>query len=194
MRELGLYLLAAFLLQNIVLTTGFGSSLMLKNLRRPKDLLFLGGALTVFATLTVLAVYPVDRLIGSGPMAKMVRPLLIIVISAILYMIAVPILKRVAGYRFPRMVRLLALAAFNNLTIGIALIANHSLSLSLAGSVGLALGTGAGFLAVSWLTLQGKDRTEHSDIPPAFRGLPVTLLYLGILAMALMGFRSGSLI
>lgn len=33
------------------------------------------------------------------------------------------------------------------------------------------------------------ERLDNPDLPQSFRGLPATLIYLGILALALMGFR-----
>ena len=32
------------------------------------------------------------------------------------------------------------------------------------------------------------ERLDNPDMPVSFRGLPATLVYLGILALALMGF------
>ena len=40
------------------------------------------------------------------------------------------------------------------------------------------------------LTAEGMERLDNPDMPQAFRGLPATLLYLGILAMALLGFTN----
>jgi electron transport complex protein RnfA len=89
---------------------------------------------------------------------------------------------------YERISRLIPIAAFNNLVIGVALIVNHQLALSLPGAVGLSLGACAGFLLLSWLTAEGMERLDNPDIPKAFRGLPSVLIYLGILALALMGF------
>jgi len=92
---------------------------------------------------------------------------------------------------FNRIKRLVPVAAFNNLVIGIAIIINHQFAVNLPGAIGLALGTCAGFLMLSWLTTEGIERLDNPDVPKAFRGLPSVLLYLGILSLALMGF-SGS--
>ena len=49
---------------------------------------------------------------------------------------------------------------------------------------------GVGFVLLCWLTAEGMERLDNPDMPQAFRGLPATLLYLGILAMALLGFTN----
>lgn len=87
-----------------------------------------------------------------------------------------------------RIQRLLPLAAFNNVVVGVALVINHQVQVGAAAAVGLALGSCLGFLLLSWLTAEGMERLDNPDMPAAFRGLPATLVYLGILALALMGF------
>lgn len=72
--DLLLYLLAAAFIQNFILTTGFGSSIMLRIVRRPKDILLFSGLLAGFSLLTVLIGYPCDRLMGTGQLAKLIRP------------------------------------------------------------------------------------------------------------------------
>ncbi len=188
--DLLFFLLLTIFVQNIVLTTGFGSSVMLRIVRRPQDIFRFGGLLCGFSLLTMLIAYPLDRLIGTSYTAKLLRPLMLIAIAAVLYILACLILKRALPSVYANVRRLLPLAAFNNVVIGIALIANHTFALSLPGAVGLAVGSSVGFVLLSWLTAEGMERIDNPDMPQAFRGLPATLLYLGILALALMGFGS----
>ena len=75
--------------------------------------------------------------------------------------------------------------------IGVALIVNHLFSVSLAGAVGLSLGSCLGFLVLSLLTAEARDRMDNPDVPQAFRGLPIALVYLGLMALALLGFKTG---
>ncbi len=184
------FLLATAFVQNLVLTTGFGSSVMLRIVRRPGDIWVFGGFLTGFSLLTVLIAYPLDMLIGTGPAAKLWRPFMMVAIATVLYLIvAILLYKRVPSV-YRRVSRLLPLAAFNNLVIGIALIINHQFALGLAGAIGLSLGASLGFIVLTALTAEGMERIDNPDMPPSFRGLPATLLYLGILALALLGFTS----
>ncbi len=185
--DLLLYLLAAAFIQNFILTTGFGSSIMLRIVRRPKDILLFSGLLAGFSLLTVLIGYPCDMLMGTGQLAKLIRPVVMIAIAAVLYILTVVVLRRFLPAVFQRLSRLLALAAFNNVVIGIALISNHRFS-SLPSAVGLSLGACLGFLVLAWLTAEGMERLDNPDMPQSFRGLPATLVYLGLLALALLGF------
>ena len=185
-----LFLLATAWIQNIVLTSRCGSSIMLRIVRRPRDIVVFSGLLTVFSVLTVLIAYPLDMLIGTGSAAKLFRPVMMIAIAAALYLAAYLLLSRLAPSVYRRVSRLLPLAAFNNLVIGMALVVNLQTAMSLPGAIGLSLGSCLGFLILSWLTSEGMERFDNPDIPQSFRGLPATLVYLGILALALLGFSS----
>ncbi|MCL2487454.1 MAG: hypothetical protein FWE80_02095, partial [Oscillospiraceae bacterium] len=184
------YLIAAAFLQNIVLTVGFGTSLTLKIVRRPGDILYFGGLLSFFTLITVLIFYPLDNMMGVSPTAKLLRPLVLLLIAAVLYTVVALVVKQWLPGLYSRIKRLLPMAVFNNVTVGTGLIINHRINLPLSGAVGLALGTSAGFLLICWLMTEGIDRMGHTDVPPSFRGSPVKLLYLAILALALLGFSS----
>ena len=82
------------------------------------------------------------------------------------------------------------MAAFNNLVTGIALISNAHFAAGLGGNIGLAIGSCLSFGMLTWLTAEGIERMDNPDMPEAFRGAPSTLLYVGLLALALMGFIS----
>lgn len=188
MSELMTMLLATALFQNTLLTTGFGSSMMLRVIHKKSDIWKFGSILSFFLIATVLIDYPVDNWLGLSTEAKLWRPLVMVAIAAILYvvvtvavaLISVPFYKKIKPYVGP--------AAFNNLTIGLAMVGNHKVTLTFSGTLGLALGTCLGFMLLSWLTLEGRARMDNNAVPAAFRGVPVTFLYLGIVALALLGF------
>lgn len=194
MTEWLIWLLVMAVMQNAILTTGFGSSMLLRVTRRPRDILLFSGLLTGFSLLTVLIVYPLDLLLGNTAAAKMVRPLVMVVIAALLYLLTVLLLKKLLPAVYTRIQRMLSLAAFNNLTIGLALVANHKVTLTLPGTIGLVLGACLGFLLLSVLTAEARERMDNPGVPVAFRGLPGVLLFLGIVALALLGFGPGTLV
>lgn len=194
MTEWLIWLLVMAVMQNAIMTTGFGSSMLLRVTRRPRDILLFSGLLTGFSLLTVLIVYPLDLLLGNTAAAKMVRPLVMVVIAALLYLLTVLLLKKLLPAVYTRIQRMLSLAAFNNLTIGLALVANHKVTLTLPGTIGLVLGACLGFLLLSVLTAEARERMDNPGVPVAFRGLPGVLLFLGIVALALLGFGPGTLV
>lgn len=177
------------LLQNIVLTTGFGSSIALHLVRKPKNIWLFSGILAYFSVLTVLIAYPLDRLFGTA-ITNYWRPLMMVAITAVLYIVTTLLAQRLFPNFYARISRLLPMAAFNNLVTGIALVCNLQFSASLGGNIGLAIGSCLGFALLTWITAEGIERMDNPDMPDAFRGMPSTLIYIGLLALALMGFTS----
>ena len=177
------------LLQNIVLTTGFGSSIMMYIVRKPKNIWLFSGLLTGFSVLTALIAYPLDKLCGTA-ITNYCRPAMICGITVVLYVLVTLILRRAAPDAYARVGNMLPLAAFNNLVVGIALIANVQFTANLGATIGLSVGACLAFALLTWLTAEGIERLDNPDMPEAFRGMPANLVYLGLVALALLGFTS----
>ena len=77
-------------------------------------------------------------------------------------------------------------AAFNGAVYG-SLLVSATKELGLWQSLVHGIGAGCGMVLASVLILIGHRRMDIRDIPRAFRGIPVMLLYVGILALALYG-------
>ena len=182
-----IFLIAATL-QNTVLTTGLGSSAMLKIVRRPRGRRSFGVLLIVFSVLTAALFYPIDRALPPNPITLMLRPLMIVVITLLLYMLTVILFYTRFPEKYRQLRQILPLSAINNLVIGITLLSNYQVSLGFFPAVALSAGSAVGFLLLSSITAEGISRIDNPDTPASFRGLPATLVYLGLLALALMGF------
>ena len=111
-------------------------------------------------------------------------------ITVVLYIVAHLVLRRWFSDVYRRVNHSLHLAAFNNLVIGIALITNVQFTATLGATVGLSVGACLAFGLLTWITAEGIERLDNPDIPKAFRGMPATLVYIGLVALALMGFSS----
>lgn len=188
--ELLTYFVSVALLQNVILTTGFGSSIMLHMVKKPKHIWLFSAILGVFSLLTVLIAYPLDNWLFETDMNNVWRPLMMVGITAVLYIVISLLLQWLLPAFYHRISRLMPMAAFNNLVTGIAMICNAHFNTTLAGNVGLALGSALSFGILTWLTAEGIERMDNPDMPEAFRGAPSTLLYVGLLALALLGFAS----
>lgn len=187
--ELLSFFVSVALLQNVILTTGFGSSIMLHMVKKPKSIWLFSAILGVFSVLTVAVAYPLDQYFGTAA-NNYWRPLMMVGITVVLYVVLSLLLQWLLPAFYHRVSRLLPMAAFNNLVTGIALVCNAHFGTNLAGNVGLAIGSALSFGILTWLTAEGMERMDNPDMPEAFRGAPSTLLYVGLLALALMGFVS----
>ena len=187
LQDLLSFFVTVAVLQNVILTTGFGSSVMLHMVRKPKNIWLFSGLLAVFSTLTVVIAYPLDRLFGTET-TNLWRPFMMVSITVVLYVVTTLLLKWLAPNFYTRTSRLLHMAAFNNLVTGIALICNAHFAVGLGGNIGLAIGSSLSFGMLTWLTAEGIERMDNPDMPEAFRGMPSTLIYVGLIGLALMGF------
>ena len=79
---------------------------------------------------------------------------------------------------------LLPLATLNCCVLGTLLISG-SQHYTLAQSLGFGLGSAVGYLFAVLLVTEAQRRLRTDAIPPMFRGLPITLIYTGILALAI---------
>lgn len=187
--ELLSFFVSVALLQNVILTTGFGSSVMIHMVKKPKSIWLFSGILGFFSVLTVVIAYPLDKHFGTD-MNNLWRPFVMVAITVLLYVGITLLLKWLLPNFYSRVSRLLPMAAFNNLVTGIAMACNAHFGTNLAGNIGLAIGSCLSFGILTWLTAEGIERMDNPDMPEAFRGMPSTLLYVGLLALALMGFVS----
>lgn len=56
------------------------------------------------------------------------------------------------------------------------------------------IGSGLGYVLAVLLVTEARHRLRSKAIPEAFRGLPITLVYIGVLALAIYGFTGHSVI
>jgi Na+-translocating ferredoxin:NAD+ oxidoreductase RnfA subunit len=75
----------------------------------------------------------------------------------------------------------------NSLTLGLAIIAANRMA-TFGGAVAAGLAGGAGFFLVSALLGAIQDQLRIAPVPPAMRGMPITLVTLGLMALAFLAF------
>ncbi len=181
---------AAAIAQNLVLTTGLGSALIVRLSRRNENRAVFALCLLLFSVLTALCFHLISPLLENGDAARFLSPLVIVALSAAWYLIAVGVLRKTLPRLYDDLRSVLPFAAINTIVTGVTLIAPHQFGESLTIDLALAAGAAIGFFLVSLLVAEGVDRMQHIAIPKAFAGLPALFLYLGILALALCGFSS----
>ena len=186
--EMITFLLVTATVQNLVLTVGFGSSSLARMLRRPRQRHTFSRLLLLFSVLTTVLFYPIDSVLPTMWQAMLVRPLIAVTITAILYVVFVLVMSRRFAEYYHRIRRFVPLAAFNNVVIGIAVVTNYQYPVGFFQAVGMAIGAALGFSLMSSMSAEALERLDNPQTPAAFRGLPGTLVYLGLLALALRGF------
>ena len=92
-----------------------------------------------------------------------------------------------------QLLRIVPLAGLNSCVLGTVLV-ERTQTFTLGQSLGFGVGSGLGYVLAVLLVTEARHRLRSKAIPAAFRGLPNTLVYIGVLALAIYGFTGHSVI
>ncbi len=117
----------------------------------------------------------------------MIRPLVMLLCSAAALGIVV---VAVGALKLPyasKVAQVLPMATFNCAVMG-CLFLTTSQNFTFMQTMGFALGSGLGYTLAVMAVTEGQRKLKQRSVPNTFQGLPVTLLYIAVLAMAIYGF------
>ena len=188
------YAVLAIFAQNAVFTRSLGVSRLVQ---------FVGDERTsswwfaLMLCITQVLVAPLAYFAGSFiaplPNRAQLRPVMYLTCIAAVCLFELLVLKLAKGPRSGQLIRILPVAAVNSGVLGTVLV-ERTQSFTLEQSLGFGLGSGLGYLLAVMLVTEAQNRLRSRAIPEAFRGLPVTLIYIGVLALAIYGFTGHSVI
>ena len=138
-------------------------------------------------------VYFSGSFIAPLPNRAQLRPVMYLTCIAAVCLFELLVLKLAKGPRSGQLIRILPIAAVNSGVLGTVLV-ERTQSFTLEQSLGFGLGSGLGYLLAVMLVTEADRRLRSEAIPEAFRGLPITLIYIGVLALAIYGFTGHSVI
>lgn len=188
------YAVLAIFAQNAIFTRGLGVSRLVQLVgdKRTSSWWF---ALMLCITQVLVAplAFYAGRLLAPLPNRAQLRPVVYLVCIAVVCLFELVVLKLAKGPRSGQLIRVLPIAAVNSGVLGTVLV-ERTQSFTLEQSIGFGLGSGLGYLLAVMLVTEAQNRLRSRAIPEAFRGLPVTLIYIGVLALAIYGFTGHSVI
>ena len=188
------YAVLAIFAQNAIFTRGLGVSRLVQLVgdKRTSSWWF---ALMLCITQVLVAplAFYAGRLLAPLPNRAQLRPVVFLVCIAVVCLFELVVLKLAKGPRSGQLIRILPIAAVNSGVLGTVLV-ERTQSFTLEQSIGFGLGSGLGYLLAVMLVTEAQNRLRSRAIPEAFRGLPVTLIYIGVLALAIYGFTGHSVI
>ena len=188
------YAVLAIFAQNAVFTRSLGVSRLVQLVgdERTSSWWF---ALMLCITQVLVAplVYFAGSFIAPLPNRAQLRPVMYLTCIAAVCLFELLVLKLAKGPRSGQLIRILPVAAINSGVLGTVLVERIQ-SFTLEQSLGFGLGSGLGYLLAVMLVTEAQNRLRSRAIPEAFRGLPVTLIYIGVLALAIYGFTGHSVI
>lgn len=188
------YAVLAIFAQNAIFTRGLGISRLVQLVgdKRTSSWWFALMLCITQVLVAPLAFYAV-RLLAPLPNRAQLRPVVYLACIAVVCLFELVVLKLAKGPRSGQLIRILPIAAMNSGVLGTVLV-ERTQSFTLEQSIGFGLGSGLGYLLAVMLVTEAQNRLRSRAIPEAFRGLPITLIYIGVLALAIYGFTGHSVI
>ena len=187
MKELILVLVAAALVNNVVLSQFLGLCPFLGVSKKTKTAASMGAAVIFVIMIASVVTYGIHYgiLVRFG-MEYMQTIVFILVIAALVQLVEM-LLKKTSPALYSALGVYLPLITTNCAVLGVA-ITNIQNGSSFAESMMNSLGTSVGFL-ISIVIMAGiRERIEDNDIPKSFRGMPIVLITAGLMAIAFCGF------
>lgn len=174
--------MTAVVFENVIFTTAFGTSTLIELTKKRWNILSFGGFITEFAVLSSLIAYFFERLLGDASPAKRIMPIIYILSLGFVYIVTLIAIRAASKKAFSVLKKYVHLSAFN-CTVLSALFNNSILGGSIWQRVLYSAGIGVGFALAAYIMSINYDKLSSDDVPVAFRGFPIYILYIGIISM-----------
>ena len=187
MKDVALLLLGAALVNNFVLAKFLGLCPFVGVSRR-LDLAYGMALATGFVlTLSAATTWMVQHWLLAPLGLDHLRTLTFILVIAVVVQFTESVMRRQAPLLYRVLGIFLPLITTNCAVLGVALL-NVQAAHGLLEAITLGLGAALGFGLVLILFAAMRERLDASDVPAAFRGVPIALVTAGLMALAFMGF------
>ena len=179
-------LLSAVLTENYILVKFYGICPFMGVSKKIDTALGMGMAVTFVMALASAACWAVNLLLIALDLQYMQTVAFILVIASIVQVVemflkkSVPALYKALGVFLP-------LITTNCAVLGVALV-NVQAGYDFLQSIINGAAGGIGFTIAIVLFASIRERVDKTDCPQAFKGVPITLIDAGLLALAFMGF------
>ena len=184
------YAMVAIFAQNAVFTRGFGVSRLTKLVGDSTvDSMMFCALLCLIQVLSAPMSYFVENVLLGRPEVwyrDYIRPLCFIVCALIAFGVVVVVLALIRPANQRDFLAVLPMATLNTAVLGPLLI-TATQNFSFVQTMGFALGSGLGYTFAVVIVTEGQRKMNSRNVPSTFRGLPINLIYIGILALAIYG-------
>ena len=187
MKELLVILLSAMLVDNFVLSKFMGICPFLGVSKKLDSAVGMGAAVTFVMVCATLCTYLIYSFILVPMGLEYLKTIAFILIIALFVQLVEMILKKKVPSLYKSLGVYLPLITTNCAVLGVAL-TNVQKSYNLIESVVNGLAVAIGFLVAIVLMAGIREKTEHNDIPEAFKGTPIVLVTAGLMAISFFGF------
>lgn len=175
----------AMLINNVTLSRFYGVCPFLGVSKKPSSALGMGLAVTFVIVLAASICWPIYQLLKYCNIAFMDTITYILVIASIVQLVEM-LIKKFSISLYKSLGVYLPLITTNCAVLGVAQ-GNSSLGLSFGMSIAEAIGTGLGFTLVIFIFSCIRYRLDASNVPKAFKGIPIALATAALMSLAFLG-------
>ena len=186
-RDMFLMAVVAIFLENTIFSRALGTSTSLYLVRKQFSVFWVGLIMTVIITVASVGAYFLNPLLVKLSFSYYIAPAVYVAVIGIVYIAALLITQRFANKRREDILSIIHVSAFNCASLGAILLATSLTDVTLAGYLGFAIGSGLGFTLATYLVRLAYERLSSEDVPAMFRGFPITLIYIGLVSLAIYG-------
>lgn len=181
-----LFVFAVFV-NNVVLSQFLGICPFLGVSKKVDTSLGMGAAVTFVLAIATTVTYLIQTyVLQPFDIGYMQTIAFILVIAALVQMVEI-VLKKISPSLYQALGVFLPLITTNCCVLGVAIMVIQK-EFNLLESVVYAISTAIGFTLAMVVFAGIREQLARTEIPVAFRGIPIALISAGILAMAFMGF------
>ena len=187
MKTLLLIAISSALINNVVLSQFMGLCPFLGVSKKIKTASGMGAAVIFVITISSLLAAVIYQYVLVPLNLTYLNTIVFILVIAALVQFVEMVLKKVSPSLYRALGVYLPLITTNCAVLGVAL-TNVSKGYNILTSVVNGFATALGF-AISIIILAGiRERNEYNDVPDSFKGMPITLITAGLMAIAFIGF------
>ena len=187
MKELLLIAVGSALVNNVVLSQFLGICPFLGVSKNVKTAAGMGGAVVFVITIASFVASVIYKFILVPTGFEYLQTIVFMLVIAALVQFVEMFLKKAMPPLYNALGVYLPLITTNCAVLGVAL-TNVQKSYSIIQSVVNGIAVALGFLVAIVLMAGVREKTEHNDVPEAFRGTPIVLVTAGLMAIAFFGF------
>lgn len=180
-------IIGSIFVNNIVLSRFLGICPFLGVSNRVSTSLGMGGAVIFVMTLASLFVWMLQKYVLVALGIEYMQTIVFILVIAMLVQMVEIMLKKVSPSLYQALGIFLPLITTNCAVLGVAILLVQN-EYSLLQSITFAVANAIGFTIAMVLFAGMREKLDLTGTPKAMRGVPISILTAGILAMAFMGF------
>ena len=179
-------IVTAAIVENVVFARALATSHLMDRTRDFRNVLLLGGLMAIISGLSAIFIWLIKGLAIFDNLRAYYLPLIYLACISVVYVLVCLALKKWRPEGFVALGSLLSGVAYSGAVFGIQIIASNE-HFGFADTFAYAIGGALGVTIALLMIISARERLNFSAVPRSFAGLPILLIYIGILSLAIYG-------